>query len=85
MTTSAVKFGQIADYAFRMHMMDLDTLRNKVQRQQKDLPRSFVNGMKRNDLINAAIADEFGNDAVMDYIMQTKQHEENEKFVNGKS
>lgn len=41
--------------------------------------------MKRKQLVHALLADEFGGDAVMDYISQCRQWDEDKNFVEGKS
>ncbi len=77
------KFNEMTERAFHWHMQDIDTLKSKVQRLNHELPRTFVWKMKRKDLVNALLADRFGNDAVMDYISQIKQWKDDEAFVNG--
>lgn len=83
--TSARLFSKISNRAFHLHLKDMDTLRNKFSHTQIDIPKMMIAKMKRKQLVHALLADEFGGDAVMDYISQCRQWDEDKNFVEGKS
>lgn len=78
-------FGAMSNRAFSLHLKDMDTLRNRFSRAQIDTPVMAIVRMKRRQLIHAILAEEFGGEAVMDYISQRNEWDEMKNFVEGRS
>lgn len=77
------QFNRMTEDAFHWHLQDIDTLRSKVMRLERDLPRNYVmNGMSRIDLVNALLSGKYGNDNTMAYIQWSRETKEMEAFVN---
>lgn len=77
----AEKFNQISSRAFDLHLKDLDTLKNRFARVEIDVSRLVLAKMKRSQLIHAILANEFGAEAVMDYISQCREWDEMKALV----
>ena len=78
-------FSQMSNRAFDLYLTDMDTLRNKYGRVQIDIPKTLIGRMKRPQLVNALLADEFSAEAVMDYISQCKEWDEMKSFVENRA
>lgn len=72
-------YREMSDRAFQLFLKDKETLRNRLSQSKADIARFRINQMKRNQLVNALLANEFSGDAVMSYISQCRQWDELEK------
>lgn len=78
-------FRDMSRQAFHLYTKDMDTLRNRYTRASVDIGRTLINRLKRTQLVNAILADQFGADAVMDYISQCREWDEMKDFVENKT
>jgi hypothetical protein len=77
-------YREMSERAFRLHMKDLDTLKNLYGRSSVDVPKMFITRMKRPQLVNAILATEYTADAVIEYISQCKEWDDMKAFVQQK-
>ena len=66
-------YSEMSNRAFHLYKQDLDSLKNLYGRSVIDLPRSFINKMKRAVLIEALLSVEYGTDATVEYLTQCKE------------
>lgn len=77
------KFREIAERSFQLCLRDVEMLRNKCRRVNFDFPKPLY-AMKRDQLINVLLVDDFGIDAMMEYHHQCREWDNMKKFVEGK-
>ena len=68
--------------AFYFCRMDLSTLRNRFARTQ-DIPVMAINKLSRKKLVNGMLSNEFGPEAVIDYVAQCMAWNKDKAFVEG--
>ena len=72
----------ISQRAFYFHRMDLASLRNRFARTQ-DIPFMAINKLPRNKLVNGMLSNEFGPEAVIEYVSQCIAWDKDKAFVEG--
>lgn len=77
-------FREMSYQQFKYSTQDLDTLRSKVRALERELPRSMIQTMNRQQLIDAILACEYSDQAVVDYKSFALQNNNLKKFVEGK-
>lgn len=75
---------RISGRGFDLSCMDMKRLRGKYQRIRFDIPHGLVRVAKRKVMVDAVLADEFGQEAMDDYNAQVAEWEECRKLVQGK-
>lgn len=65
---------------FQLFQIDLDTLRNKYRRCAIDLPTAMIARLPRAKLVNALLAEEYGVEALIEYISECKARERDKEF-----
>jgi hypothetical protein len=72
----------ISQRAFYFYRMDLSTLRNRFARTQ-DIPFMAINKLSRRKLVNGMLSNEFGPEAVIEYVSQCIAWNKDKAFVEG--
>lgn len=74
-------YSDMSHYAFELYLQDLDTLKSKYRKAHVDLPKSLINTMKRQHLIDALLTVKFGSDNTISYLSQCKDWDIYKSFV----
>lgn len=74
---------EISSRALTLYLMDLRQLRGKYAMVRVDLPRTWIDRLKRPALVDTILVQEFGEDAMITYKTRCKVWDEMKKFVMG--
>lgn len=73
-------YGDISARAFQLYLKDLDTLRSKYRRCEIDVPYTMIARLPRDKVVNAILAMEFGIEALIEYISESKARDRDKEF-----
>ena len=77
-------YRKICDRAFHLYLRDVDSLRSLYGRLEIDVSRMLIARMKRDKLVDAICAQEFGVDEYIEYKAQCLEWDRCRDFVEGK-
>lgn len=78
--SSSPDYRQISNRGFYFDQMELPTLHNRFARTQ-DISLLTIGKLPRNKLVNGMLANEFGAEAVIDYVAQCIAWDKDRVFV----